>query len=459
MNSRYVVLGLARPRSPWCAEVGRWATSGSAPLEFIRCVAREELTANLNSGRPFSAVLVDAASHGFDRDLIDLARTAGSATIVVDDGTVPRDWQALGAHSVLAGGFSRADLVLALDTHATPLPRVQVDPGALVESDRGSEILAPQPTNHRWITVLGAGAGSSVLAMALAQALGEDRSCPEEGAGVVLADLSLDADQAMMHGAPDIVPCVSELAEAFRSDRLERGSVRDLTFAVDGRGYHLLLGLRRHRDWAALRPRSVAAALDGLSMAFPVVVADTNADLEGEDDCGSVEVEERNVLARSAVRRADVVVAVGTGDLKGLHGLIRLLWNLRSFGVPPGRLLPVINRAPRHPRARAELTRAIRELGFGPLTPSRNDTGHVSVEGTLAGVVFVPHARRLDQVLRDCAPMPDGLGRPLARGIGVMFEERARLEKDPHRLGDTAGPPQPVRPGDLGRRFHHRRAN
>ena len=51
MNTRFVVLGLARPRTPWFGEVGRWATSGSAPLEFIRCVSREEVAANLASGR------------------------------------------------------------------------------------------------------------------------------------------------------------------------------------------------------------------------------------------------------------------------------------------------------------------------------------------------------------------------------------------------------------------------
>ena len=119
MSTRYVVLGLARPRSVWFGEVGRWATSGSAPLEFIRCVAREELAANLASGRPFSAVLVDAAAHGLDRDLIELARRAGSATIVVDDAHVTRNWHALGVQSVLPSDFGRADLVLALDAHAT----------------------------------------------------------------------------------------------------------------------------------------------------------------------------------------------------------------------------------------------------------------------------------------------------------------------------------------------------
>lgn len=449
MNHRYVVLGLARPRAPWFAEVGRWATAGSAPLEFIRCVAREELTANLASGRPFSAVLVDAGSHGFDRDLIELARTAGSATIVVDDTPAPRDWQALGAHSVLSGGFSRADLVLALDTHAKPLPRIDAEASQVLDVDREPESVATALGDHRWISVVGAGAGTSVLAMALAQALGEDRQRRGDDDEVVLADLCLDADQAMLHGAPDIVPGVSELAEAYRSGRLEAAAVRDLTFAVHGRGYHLLLGLRRHRDWAALRPRSVAAALDGLAGAYPVVVADTDADLEGEEECGSVEIEERNVLARSAVDRADLVLAVGTGDLKGLHALIRLLWRLRSFGVPTDRLVPVVNRAPRQPRARAELTRAIRDLGFAPSTPRDDDDPGPEPNG-LAGVVLVPNVRRVDQVVRDGGRLPDALGQPLARAVDAVLGELGP------RVDDDDVGPQPVRPGDLGHRFDDR---
>ena len=51
-------------------------------------------------------------------------------------------------------------------------------------------------------------------------------------------------------------------------------------------GYHLLLGLRRHRDWTAVRPHAFAAGLDGLRRAFRVVVADVDADLEGERTTG-----------------------------------------------------------------------------------------------------------------------------------------------------------------------------
>ena len=110
-----------------------------------------------------------------------------------------------------------------------------------------------------FIAVTGSyGVGTSVLAMALAQALGDDARNTGQ---VVLADLALVADQAMLHGSPDIVPGVSELVEAHRSGRPDAAAVRATTFDVAGRGYDLLLGLRRRRDWAALRPRAVEATL------------------------------------------------------------------------------------------------------------------------------------------------------------------------------------------------------
>ena len=58
-GARYVVLGLAPPRAAWFAEVGRWAGSGTIPVDFVRCVSVDEVRARLVSGRSASALLVD----------------------------------------------------------------------------------------------------------------------------------------------------------------------------------------------------------------------------------------------------------------------------------------------------------------------------------------------------------------------------------------------------------------
>ena len=119
-----------------------------------------------------------------------------------------------------------------------------------------------------------------------------------------------------------------------------------------------------------LRPASRAAPPPGLDLAAPasarrhlaslrrtyaVVVADTEADLEGEAETGSLDIEDRNACARLLTAAADIVVVTGTGGLVGVHRLVRTLAALAAHGVDPARLLPVVTRAPRSPHRRAEL--------------------------------------------------------------------------------------------------------
>src|SRR5205085_8227430 len=128
------------------------------------------------------------------------------------------------------------------------------------------------------------------------------------------------------------------------------------------------------------------AALDGARRAYKAVVADIDNDVEGEQECGSIDVEERNLFARAISARADVVVVVGLPGPKGLHRLVRLVDALVEHHVDPGRILPVINRAPRNPRARAELTAAFAQL-VRPLVAGRT---------AVAGPIFLAERRRLD---------------------------------------------------------------
>lgn len=399
-SERYVVCGLARARSAWFREVARWATAAALPVEFVKCVSLEELRARLGSGRAFSAVLVDGGIAGVDRDLVDEARAAGCAVLVVDDGRVPRDWIALGVSAVLPASLDRSDLLEALVGHATPIARgeatsVAPTPGGGGGGWRGS-----------LVAVTGArGAGASTVAMAVAQALAADA---RHAGLVVLADLALDADQAVLHDAGDVVPGVQELVDAHRTGVPSVDDVRSLTWDVDGRGYSLLLGLRRHRDWAALRPRAVEAAVDGLRRAYRVVVADVDPDLEGEEQVGSTDVEDRNALARSAVTTAALVVVVGGPGTKGLHSLVRVLDGVVDHGVEAARILTVVNRAPRSARQRAELTKVIAELAAG--------------RDRLPSPVFVPDRRRLDDVIRDGQRLPAALCQPVGGAVSGLLD-------------------------------------
>ena len=419
---RYVVLGLAPARSGWFRSVGLWANSGALPAEFVRCISAEEVRARLASGRPFSALLADAGLPSVDRDLIAAARSAGCAVLVVDDGRATRDWLELGAARVLQPSLRREELVAALTSCASPVRRGEADASELLSRSappawRGSVAALTGP----------GGTGVSTAAIALAQSLADD---VRHGGMVLLADLRLHAEQAVLHDAGDVLPCVQELVEAHRSGQPTADDVRALAFAVPERRYSVLLGLRRSRHWPAIRPQAFEATFDSLRRAWSVVVCDIDADLEGEDDAGSIDIEERNIMARTAAAQADVVFAVGVPELKGVHSLVRVLEELIAFGADPARIVPVLNRAPRSSRARAGLAAVMAEL-TAPFSGGR-----------LMNPIHLPTRTNVESDVHDGARLPAALGGPLAGAFRALLD-RPRMEP-------VAAAPEAVRPGSLG---------
>ncbi|MGI8492014.1 MAG: hypothetical protein ACR2KC_03010 [Acidimicrobiales bacterium] len=421
-EGRYVLLGLAQARAPWFKELSQWTTSSSIAAEFVKCVSAEEVRVHLASGRPYSALLIDASLAAFDRDLVATSVDAGTPVLVVTDGRGP-PWTPddLGVSAVLPAGFARSDLLAALGAHTALVSDASQLPPILEDQP------APLWRGHM-LTVCGpGGTGASTVAVALAQGLAGD---PRHGGRILLADLALRADQALLHDARDLGPGLQELVEAHRLGRPAPSEIRAGTFEVPSRGYRLLLGLRRPAAWSVLRPKAIDVTLDGLRRTFQVVVADVGGDVEGESESGSADVEERNHLARSATSTADAVVIVGAPGLKGLHSLGSLMRSLHELGVSPGRMLPVVNRAPRHPRARSDITAAL-----GVLLPGIAD---------LPGPVFLPE-RKVDGALRDNEALPSALVEPLTRAVMALVDRQADAPPPGH------GGPVPVAPGSLGR--------
>ena len=429
MAERYVVLGLAPARAGWFRAVGSWANSGALPVEFVKCLSAEEVGARLESGRHFSALVADACLPALDRDLVSRAWGAGCAVFVVDDRRVDRDWASLGAARVLPADFDREDLLHALAAHARTVQR------SAARADR----LLDRPVPGGWrgtvVAVTGpGGTGASTVAMALAQGLGDD---VRQAGMVLLADLRLHAELAMLHDVGDVSPGVQELVEAHRAGTPSAEEVRNLVVSPANRPYHLLLGVRRARFWPTLRPQSFAAAFDSLERSFRMIVADVDPDLEGEDEGGSIDVEERNTMARTAMSRAQVVFAVGLPSLKGLHSLVRVLDGLLAFGVPAERIVAVLNRAPRAARSRASLTAAFAELAKPLLSVDEREA--------LASPVFLPE-RRIEEALRDGVRLPAALVQPVTGALSAVIE-RTGARSD----SEDALVPQPVRAGSLGR--------
>lgn len=425
-GDRWLVLGFGHPRARWFSRLAHWATAAAVPVEFVKCISADEVRARIAGDRTYSALLVGGNVSGFDRDLVHAGVASGAAVIVVDP-PVARDWADLGVVAQLSGVFEPQDLMAVLREHAEPLRRVSspVIPAASpVERETGWA--------GRLLAVTGpGGSGASVTAMALAQSLA---ARPSDRGLVLLADFARHGEQAMIHDAREVVPGLLELIEAHRMGRLGAEEIREMVFDVVERGYHLLLGLRRHRDWTAMRPRAFDAALDGLVRSYRHVVADIDADTEGESETGSIDVEDRNLVARATLKRADLVVVVGTPGPKGAHSLARTLRDLRAFGVPPERLMPVVNRAPRSPRQRADLLKAL-------TAPSTADAA-----GAVADPLLVPDRRDLD------SRITDGLGVPAAIADPLIEHAERRLRACGRReaLDNRSVAPVAVLPGSLG---------
>ena len=321
--------------------------------------------------------------------------------------------------------FERKDLLDVLVVHASPITR-----GDLVPGDEDALPRAGWRAKVAMVCGPG-GTGASTASIALAQGLAEDL---RYGGMVLLADLALHGEQAMLHDARDVVPGVQELVDAHRTGRPAVEEIRTFTFDVEERRYQLLLGLRRSRSWAAIRPRAFAAAFDSMTRGWRALVCDTDADLEGEDDGGSVDVEERHLMARTTAAAADVVFPVGLPGMKGVHTLVRVLGELLDHDVPAERIVPVFNRAPKGGRARAELTSAVASLLHGRPAAAQ-----------LPSPIFLPE-RRVDEALRDGVRLHPSLTTPLAGAFTAIVDGTAAP-----RRSSNADEPQLVAPGSLGR--------
>jgi MinD-like ATPase involved in chromosome partitioning or flagellar assembly len=424
-GERYVLLGLAPARADWFAALAQWATSATIAAEFIKCVSADEVRVRLSSGRRHSALLIDSGSPSLERDVVDAARAAQTPVVVVRNtrsstaAVAPAD---LGVVAELPATFSRDELLDVLTAQCQPIARGDELPANLAEAETPLWL-------GQLLSVCGpGGTGASTAAMALTQGLASD---VRHSRRVVLADLALRADQAMLHDAAELGPGAQELVEAHRLGRPDPDEVWRTTFDVPRRGYRLLLGLRQPEAWSVLRPRAIDASIVGLRRAFQVVVADVTGDFEGEAEGGSADVEERNHLARSAVRHSSVVVVVGAPGMKGVHSMARLIRSLTRLGVSPTRIVPVINRSPRNPRARAELARALAALLAG--------SGSAPA---LAGPIHLPE-RKLEDVLRDGSPLPAALQDPLLHAVQAVAERQA--DSAPGQGGPTL-----IKPGSLG---------
>lgn len=347
---RHRVATVGRPGPAWPRAVARWGSGATLPLDATTCVSADELRA-LVADAPVDLAIVEAGLPGVDRVLADAVRRAGTALAVVTTPTLTPAAERLEPDALLPADFDAPALAAVLQAHARSrtAPRTTAEPAPTT------------PVAGELVAVTGpGGTGASTVAQALAtHRAGLDP--------VVLADFALDADQHVRHGVAPGHDGMFELAEALRHAPVDPLTLPTVAQPV---GYDLLCGLRRRQEWTVLSTSIAEQVLTALEQRGGLVIADIGVDLDGRVESGSLDLEERNALARVAADRATTVVVVGRWSTTGIHRLTRTLLDLEAHGVPRDRVRPVLNHAPRHRAgqalARATVQRLLAEVTEGP---------------------------------------------------------------------------------------------
>ena len=430
-DEHFVVLGVARPRTSWLGDVGRWANSSMLPIEFIRCVSVDEARSRLLSDRRYSALLLGEDCVGVDRDIIETARDARCAPIVVADATAHRDWENLGAACTLMQPVTPETLLAALRDYAIGIDRRT--------SSTSPEVAVDDPNEGCLIAVLGAGgSGTSTTAMAIASHMASPASKAQGSTQrhVALIDASLNADQALLHDLGDVVPGLQELVDLHRTTNPSSDDVRNHFWFSPQHGYDVLPGLRRHRDWSTLRRRTTLAALASIHRSYDIVVADIDSDFEGEAETGSVDIEDRNLLARELATNADLIVLTSRAGISGLSRSLQTMRDLVDLGVDTERVLLVVLGAPRSTRQRSELSRTVQHL-FGEAAPTCS----------IPTPVMIPIRRDLEPFFHDGTPPPRSALGSITSAVSALVQQLGPT--DSRSVFQSA--PIAVIPGHLGR--------
>jgi MinD-like ATPase involved in chromosome partitioning or flagellar assembly len=403
------LLGLVSRTASWPQRLEAWSLAGAVPFTVSYCQSVAHLQARLDTATTPRGVLLDGDLSLVDRDLLAGIAAADGVAVVIAGARRRRQWRDLGAAAALPNGFEQHHLLAALRSvlpadHSPP-PRAPASP---------------------LVAVTGAGGtGASVTAIAVAQGLAAARR------RVLLVDCCLHAEQAMLHNAHGGHAGLLDVIDLHAERSLERHQVRQLALGIVERGYYLLPGLTRARHWSRVPSGSLQSTLRAVREAFDVVVADIDPDVEGEAQGGSIEVEERNVLARTVALEADAIVVVGQATMKGVHALVRVMAELLEIGLRPERLLPVLNHAPAAAGARAELGRAVGHLMEG-----------VTADRSVRPVLYAPTVE-LEEQLREREAVADTWATLLAGAVTSLVD---RSSDDDVR----SRAPEPVAAGTLG---------
>jgi MinD-like ATPase involved in chromosome partitioning or flagellar assembly len=325
----------------------------------------DELAARLASISP-EAVLVAADPQYLNAALVTACDSSGSRLVVTASGPEQHRFaRSLGVVDALSGEPEWA----TLEPDASAPAVVDVDP-----SPKHPRPTARAPRRGTVIAVWGpAGApGRTSVAIAIAAELAD------AGMTVALGDAdthaaSIDPSLGLLDEAPGFAAaCRLAGTGALTTAELERLAEWHRTGSS---GFWVLTGIGRPARWPELAASRVEGVLAAAREWVDVLVLDTAASLEQDEELTSdLAAPRRNAATLAAIRGADHVIAVAAGDPIGLARYLRAHGDVTAL-TSPDRVTTVVNK--------------VRASAIG-MNPNAQIAQTLSRFGSIAEPVLVP---------------------------------------------------------------------
>lgn len=303
----------------------------------LRCSGADELAARIPTVRP-AAVLVAATPQYLSASLVAACDAAGVRLLVTADGAdQARHARSVGVVDAYPGPPAWTTLSARPIDDSAPSPPSVEAPAEPLET--------PSPTARRGtvITVWGAhGApGRTSLAIAIAAEFAD------AGLSVALADAdthaaSVDPALGLLDEAPGFA-AACRLAGTGALDVAEFERIAEQV-RTGHASFRVLTGLGRPSRWPELTAQRVAGTIAAARDWVDVLVVDTAASLEQDEELVSdVAAPRRNAATVTALREADRIIAVAAADPIGLARHLRAHAEVLEL-VPPERVVTVVNK-------------------------------------------------------------------------------------------------------------------
>ena len=310
------------------AEADLAAVLGSASgLELVRrCADLAEVLSVAAAGRA-DVALISANFPGLDRSVLRDLRDHGVRVVgVFADETEERTLRQWGVTWLLADRSTESEVLgqvrAAADTHAQQTVATEDEEGARVDELPHDAPSGERDEPGKVLVVWGTGGapGRSVFAAGLAVELA-DVDGP-----TLLADIdTYGASQAQLFGILDEAPGIAAAARLAEAGRLDTVSLAGVAPLIGAR-LRILTGLPRPDRWPEIRSAAIESVLETARSTHRWTVVDIAAAADGDEELSYDTIApQRNMATRTALRAADEVFLLGSGDPIGLGRLVRAI--------------------------------------------------------------------------------------------------------------------------------------